>query len=153
MRGWGPVCKVERKAKVRKRLRGANGDERVYVAEHNPSSPQAALKRRRMDPQPSTAQQLLLLPDHIIRRTRKRTGSPQIQERVVRVDGLTVTQAMLLDVPVTRTKRAKYEAKHLIYDVRNKHIAIEEEVPDPGAVIPLDDAAEHDRARKAAHDT
>ena len=106
-----------------------------------------------MDPQPSTAQQLLQLPNHIIRRTRKRTGSPQIQERVVRVDGLTVTQAMLLDVPVTRTKRAKYEAKHLIYDIRNKHIAVEEEVPAPGAVIPLDDAAAHDRARKAAHDT
>ena len=100
-----------------------------------------------MDPQPNSAQQLLLLPDHIIRRTRKRTGSPQIQERVVRVNGLTVTQAMLLDVPVTRTKRAKYEAKHLIYDIRNKHIAVEEEVP------PLDDAAAHDRARKAAHDT
>ena len=63
------------------------------------------------------------------------------------MDGLTVTQAMLLDVPVTRTKRAKYEAKHLIYDIRNKHIAVEEEVP------PLDDAAAHDRARKAVHDT
>ena len=32
-------------------------------------------------------------------------------------------------------------------DIRNKHIAVEEEVP------PLDDAAAHDRARKAAHDT
>ena len=60
---------------------------------------------------------------------------------------------MQLEVPVTRTKRAKYEAKHLIYDIRNEHIAVEEEVPDPGAVIPLDDAAAHDRARKAAHDT
>ena len=69
------------------------------------------------------------------------------------MDGLTVTQAMLLDVPVTRTKRAKYEAKHLIYDIRNEHIAVEEEVPDPGADISMDDAAAHDRARKAAHDT
>ena len=52
-----------------------------------------------------------------------------------------------------RNGLAKYEAKHLIYDVRNKHIAVEEEVPDPGAGAPLDDAAAHDRARKAAHDT
>ena len=68
---------------------------------------------------------------------------------------MTVTQAMQLEVPVTRTKRAKYtyEAKHLLYDVRNKHIAVEEEVPDPGAGAPLDDACSaHDRARKASHD-
>ena len=69
------------------------------------------------------------------------------------MNGLTVTQAMQLEVPVTRTKRAKYEAKHLIYDIRNEHIAVEEEVPDPGADISMDDAAAHDRARKAAHDT
>ena len=42
---------------------------------------------------------------------------------------------------------------HLERVVRNKHIAVEEEVPDPGADIYMDDAAAHDRARKAAHDT
>ena len=59
---------------------------------------------------------------------------------------------MQLEVPVTRTKRAKYEAKHLIYDIRNEHIAVEEEVPDPEAATPLDDAAAQDRRRRATHD-
>ena len=41
----------------------------------------------------------------------------------------------------------------ILGQTRNEHIAVEEEVPDPGADISMDDAAAHDRARKAAHDT
>ena len=65
---------------------------------------------------------------------------------MVRVNGLTVTQAQLLRVPVTRTKRDYYAAKHLIYDIRNGHIEVMEDAQ-------KDDAAAHDRTRKAEHDT
>ena len=57
-----------------------------------------------------------------------------------------MTQAQLLRVPVTRTTRDYYEAKHLIYDIRNGHIEVEEEAQ-------MEDAAAHDRTRKAEHDT
>ena len=57
-----------------------------------------------------------------------------------------MTQAQLLRVPVTRTKRDYYAAKHLIYDIRNGHIEVEEEAQ-------MEDAAVHDRKRKAEHDT
>ena len=130
-----------------KRTRGANADERVHVAEHHPRTPAAKKKKRRMEPQPTNKRQLLELSDHTLRRTRRRTGSPQIQERVVRVNGLTVTQAQLLRVPVTRTKQDYYTAKHLMYDIRNGHIEVEEEVNEE-----VNTAAAHDRARKAAHD-
>ena len=58
---------------------------------------------------------------------------------------MTVTQAQLLRVPVTRTKQDYYTAKHLMYDIRNGHIEVEEEVQ-------MEDAAAHDRTRKAEHD-
>ena len=43
-------------------------------------------------------------------------------------------------------RRDYHEAKHLIYDIRNGHIEVEEEAP-------TEDAAAHDRTRKAEHDT
>ena len=57
-----------------------------------------------------------------------------------------MTQAQLLRVPVTRTKRDYYEAKHLIYDIRNGHIEVVKEAQ-------MEDAEAHDRKRKAEHDT
>ena len=46
-----------------------------------------------------------------------------------------------MQVLVTRTKRARYEAKHIIYDIRNGHIEVEEEI---------DTAAAHDLSRRKA---